>query len=163
MARVHLDNERWDFPTNCFVCEPKNARGLGIPFFLDEERREIVAEFTPETHHSGAPNYAHGGFCMAILDEAMSWATIALARRWAVTFHAETEFPRMVRVGKPHTARAWVSVHEGDDLSVRGEIRDEKDRVCVAMTARFHVLNQEQANEAIGATAPAGFVSGDSQ
>jgi acyl-coenzyme A thioesterase PaaI-like protein len=159
MPRVLLDNERWDFPTNCFVCESKNERGLGIPFYLDEERREVAAEFTPEVHHSGAPNYAHGGFSMALLDEGMSWATIAIARRWAVTLKAEVEFPRMVRVGQPHTAHAWDAVHEGDDLAVRGEIRDKKGRVCVVMSARFHVLSQEQANDAVGTQAPSAFVS----
>ena len=150
MARVLLDNEAWDFGSNCFVCEPKNERGLGIPFYLDEESERVVADFTPETQHSGAPAFAHGGFSMALLDEGMAWAVIAIAHRFGVTRKSESTFVRPVRIGQAHTLACWIASGEGETRSVAGEILDNRGKVCVQMQAEFFVMTKEQADAAIG-------------
>lgn len=151
MARTLLDNEQWDFGTNCFVCEPKNERGLGIPFYLDDEAGQVVAEFTPETHQSGAPSFAHGGLSMALLDEGMSWAVIAIAHRFGLTRSAETAFQRPVRVGRPHFVVCWLEPGEGHDRVTLGEVRDAEGRVCVSMKAAYYVMTKEEATAALGA------------
>ncbi len=74
-----LENARWGFESNCFVCEPRNDAGLRIPFFHDEASATVTATFTLDDRFSGAPSYLHGGVLLAVLDEAMAWATIALA------------------------------------------------------------------------------------
>src|SRR5690606_4936273 len=79
VARRLLDKRDWDFPSSCWVCEPGNDHGLQVPFYLDEEARQVVAEFTPQPFHSGAPEFAHGGLSMALLDEGMTWALISIA------------------------------------------------------------------------------------
>src|SRR5258708_4424781 len=72
MARHLLDNAtRWDFETRCFVCEPRNEQGLGVSFYHDDEAHRIVAEFTPQAYHPGAPQVMHGGISMSLLDEGM--------------------------------------------------------------------------------------------
>ena len=121
MALVLLDNEKWDFGSNCFVCEPKNGRGLGIPFYLDAEANRVVAPFTPETHHSGAPMFAHGGFSQALLDEGMAWAVIAIAHRFGMTRRSEVTFVRPVKLGQPHTTAAWIESRDGHDLIALGD------------------------------------------
>ena len=88
---VPLTNDRWGFESNCFVCEPTNGAGLGIPFFHDTAARVVTATFVLDDRFSGAPQYVHGGLALAILDEAMAWATIAIEERFAVT--AETTSP----------------------------------------------------------------------
>src|SRR3954465_12503647 len=80
-----LHNADWGFDSLCFVCEPKNAHGLRIPFTYDDEADVVTAEFNLSETFSGAPSYVHGGVTLAILDEAMSWATIASAKAFAVT------------------------------------------------------------------------------
>lgn len=150
MARTLLDNASWDFDSNCFVCEPKNSRGLGVPFYLDGDAGRVVAEFTPETWHSGAPSFAHGGVSMALLDEGMAWAAIALAQRLAITRRAETTFSRPVRVGQAHTVSCWVESLEGQRLVARGEILDVKGRACVEVRAEFHAMTKEEAEAAVG-------------
>lgn len=150
MVRVLLDNAAWDFGTNCFVCEPKNERGLGVPFYLDEEAKEVQADFTPATHHSSAPTFAHGGVSMALLDEGMAWAVIALAHRFGVTRRADVTFSRPVRVGQPHTVVCRIESHTDPDLVASGELRDARGRTCVAMRAEFHVMTKEQAAAALG-------------
>jgi len=150
MGRVLLDNEKWDFGTNCYVCEPKNERGLGIPFYHDIDAATIVAEFTPETHHSGAPAFAHGGLCMALLDEGMAWAIIAIEHRFGVTRKIDVSFERPVRIGQPYTVSCRIESREGQDLVATGEIRDARERACVTARGTFHALTAAEAAQALG-------------
>ena len=154
MARVLLDNEQWDFGTNCFVCEPRNERGLGIPFFHDAEAARVVASFTPAAHHSGAPAYAHGGFSMALLDEGMAWAVIAIAHRFGVTRSTEVQFQRPVKVAAEHEVACAIESHDGRDLVASGEIRDARGRVCVSARSTFYALTAEEARAATASAAP---------
>src|SRR5699024_8543549 len=80
-----LTNDQWGFESNCFVCEARNDAGLRIPFFHDEDTGTVTATFTLDDRFSGAPSYVHGGLLLAVLDEAMAWAAIAVAHRWAMT------------------------------------------------------------------------------
>ena len=90
MSLIRLHNDDWGYESNCFVCEARNERGLQIPFFHDTERGIVTAELTLSADFSGAPTMVHGGVVLAILDEAMAWACIAVARRWAVTTETTT-------------------------------------------------------------------------
>ena len=153
-----LTNDDWGFESNCFVCEPRNQSGLRIPFFHDAESRTVVAEFTLDGRFSGAPRYVHGGVILALLDEAMAWATIAIAQRFAVTAETTTEFGRPVRLDRPHKVRAWIEASEGNDLLTAAEIiRDDGVR-CATARARFAALDLEHVSDATG-TPIAGPVS----
>lgn len=70
-----LENSRWGFESNCFVCEAANPAGLGVEFFADTDDDAVVADFSLDQRFSGAPSYVHGGVVLAVLDEAMAWAT----------------------------------------------------------------------------------------
>lgn len=154
-----LQNSRWGFESNCFVCEAANDAGLGIPFYADEE--QVVAEFTLDDRFSGAPSYVHGGVVLAVLDEAMAWATIALAGSWAVTKETTTRFRSPVRVGASYRVRAEVTEDDGDELRCRAEVTDGDGKVCATASASFVPLGAAQAVDAIGADVTgddAGFV-----
>ena len=151
MTQTLLDNEQWDFGSNCFVCEPGNERGLGIPYYLDDEANRVVARFTPESHHSGAPMFAHGGFSQALLDEGMAWAVIAIAHRFGVTRKAEVTFARPVKIGQVHTVSAWIESRDGHDLIALGEITDMRGKICVSVRESFYVMTKEEADVALGA------------
>ena len=43
MVTRPLENARWGFESNCFVCEPRNAAGLRIPFEHDDEAGVVLA------------------------------------------------------------------------------------------------------------------------
>ncbi len=106
MAVHALENARWGFESNCFVCEPRNDAGLRIPFEHDDEAGVVRATFTLDDRFSGAPTYVHGGVVLSVLDEAMSWATIAIGGVFAVTSETSTRFLRPVRVGRDHAVEA---------------------------------------------------------
>ena len=158
MAVHALTNERWGFASNCFVCEATNSGGLRIPFFHDDERQVVNATFTLGETFSGAPSFVHGGVALAVLDEAMAWATIAIAERFAVTHTTTTTFDRPVRIGREHRVEASIVRREGDELQTTAVIIDAKGRVCARATAEFHALNFDQARDAAGAVLSANEV-----
>ncbi|MFQ5472064.1 MAG: PaaI family thioesterase [Dehalococcoidia bacterium] len=149
MSRKLLENT-FGFDSSCFVCDPKNEGGMRQRFYYDDEIQRVVAEFEPTAVLSGAPNYAHGGASMAVLDDAMAWAIIAEMERFGVTRRVETDFVRPVMLDKAYAVEAWVESHENRNVEVRAEIRDSKGRVCVEAKGLYTVLTLEEAEAAIG-------------
>jgi len=145
-----LDNASWGFESSCFVCEPANPRGLGIRYSHDEEGEVVVAEFTLGSEFSGVPRYVHGGVVLAILDEAMAWAAIAIAGRWAVVQHTATTFDRPVRLDVPHRVEATVSEPADDSVTARASVADQAGRVCARAHARLAVMTAARARSAVG-------------
>ena len=145
-----LTNAEWGFESNCFVCEPANPSGLGIPFFHDDETGAVTADFQLGPAHSGAPHYVHGGVLLAILDEAMAWAAIAVAGRFAVVQSTATTFDRPVRVDEPYRVEATVQGHTDAAVTARAHIADAADRRCAEARARLVVLSTATAGSAIG-------------
>ncbi len=152
MSRRPLTNT-FAFDTRCFVCDQENEGGLRQRFFMDDELGRVVAEFIPSADHSGAPNYAHGGVSMAILDDAMAWAIIAIKDRFGLTRKAEVEFFRPVLVGRAYEVQAWVASFEGRSLVARAELRSDEGKLCVSARADYTVLTLAEAERAIGAGA----------
>ena len=141
------------FESRCFVCDQDNSGGLRQRFFLDTDRDRVVAEFTPTADHSGAPNYAHGGATMAILDDAMAWAIIATKQRFGLSQRVETDFVRPVMIGKTYKVEAWVESFEGQTLEARAELSSSSGKLCVASNGKHMVMTFEEAQQAIGAGA----------
>lgn len=150
MTLIRLHNEDWGFDSNCFVCEPRNAGGLRIPFDHDTEREVVVATFTLDDTFSGAPSYVHGGVSLAVLDEAQAWATIAVGGRFAVTTETTTRFRRPVVVGGTHAVEARLTAQDDASIATAAEITDERGKVCAETTATFAVLGPAQAARATG-------------
>jgi uncharacterized protein (TIGR00369 family) len=145
-----LHNADLGYETNCFVCEPGNEHGLRIPFFHDTERDLVTAEFALSDSFSGAPTVVHGGVCLAVLDEAMAWACIAIGRQWAVTGETSTRFDRAVYVDKPHHVEAEIVEQTDTEISTIGRIVDLKGRVRAESKATFIVLGEAQLKRAVG-------------
>jgi acyl-coenzyme A thioesterase PaaI-like protein len=133
MLRPLVNN--FGFASNCFVCEPHNPGGLQIPFFLDDAAARVVATVTFGENHSGAPALVHGGLLAALCDEAVAWAAIALARRFALTAETRISYLAPVPVGTEVRitgrligaigSQLWVlaEVRAGDTVHVRAESR----------------------------------------
>ena len=141
------------FDSRCFVCDPDNSGGLRQRFFLDRDRSRVVAEFTPMADHSGAPNYAHGGATMAVLDDAMAWAIIATKERFGLSRRVETDFVRPVMIGKTYKVEAWVESFAGRSLEACAELTSPSGKLCVASKGLYMVMTIDEAQQAIGAGA----------
>ncbi|MGH9189276.1 MAG: PaaI family thioesterase [Acidimicrobiales bacterium] len=145
-----LDNAAWGFPSSCYVCDAGNDRGLRIAFAHDTDAGEVTASFQLGPEFSGAPRYVHGGVVLAILDEAMAWAAIAEAGRFAVVQHTATTFERPVRVGEAYMVTAMVTSHDERAVTARAEVASAQGILCAKAHARLSVLSQSVAPSAIG-------------
>ena len=151
MTRHRLENSVWGFASNCFVCEEANPAGLRIPFFHDDETGTVVADVELADAFSGAPSYAHGGIVLAILDEAMAWATIAIERTFAVTGRTEAEFLRPVRIGRPYRVEARVSGRSADGIDTAAQILSATTgKVSAVARATFVPLDAAHTRAAVG-------------
>ncbi len=150
MTLHRLHNEDWGFETNCFVCEPTNELGLQIPFFHDDERSVVTAEFELSDTYSGAPTLVHGGVTLAVLDEAMAWACIAVGKRWAVTTETSTRFHRPVRVGSLYRVEAALVEHVDGVMRTTATLVDRRGELRVETTACFATVGEAQATRLIG-------------
>ena len=148
---VHrLDNASWGFPSSCFVCESTNPAGLRIPFFHDEDTGTVYADYTLDAGFSGAPSFVHGGVTMAVLDEAMSWATIAVATSFALTEQHTTVFRRPIRVGRAYRVEARLTSHTAEKIEAEAVVRNQRGEACAEATALFRPMDSERAQAAIG-------------
>ena len=149
-----LDNSRWGLESNCFVCEEGNPGGLRVPFFADHGEKIVAARFALDDRFSGAPTYVHGGVVLALLDEAMAWATIALGGCFAATKETTARFRAPVMVGHGYDVRARVVGDDGSELDCAAEVVDDAGAVCAEATAVFVALGPAQAREAAGTDVP---------
>lgn len=150
VGRIRLHNDDFGYESNCFVCETRNAGGLRIPFVHDTDRDLVVAEFSLDATYSGAPTMVHGGVSLAILDEAMAWACIAIGRRWAVTSETSSRFHRAVRVGKNYSVEAEIVEQTHGEIVTAARIVDAKTTVRVESRATFTILGDAQIKRAAG-------------
>ncbi|MEM9034234.1 MAG: PaaI family thioesterase [Actinomycetota bacterium] len=150
MARVRLHNDDWGYETNCYVCEPTNEHGLRIPFFHDTETDTVVAEIELGFAHSGAPTLVHGGVVLAVLDEAMAWATIAVAHRWALTSDLRCRFRSAVVLDEVHRVEARVVDRDDDRLRCEATVTAPDGTRCTEAEATFVVVGRVHATRLAG-------------
>jgi len=150
VAVRRLHNSDWGFDSNCFVCEPRNPTGLRIPFHHDDASGCVAAEFNLDDAFSGAPRFVHGGIILAILDEAMAWATIAVGGKFAVTKETTAAFDHPMYVGRSYRVEAFVDEATDAAMTTRAHVLDQKDRRCAEARATFVVLSAASARDAIG-------------
>ena len=152
MPVERLDASRFGFDSQCFVCNTENARGLQVPFFHDSDHDVVFAEFELPPDFSGAPSYVHGGATLALIDEAMSWATIAIGGKFAFTQETTARFDWPVRIGRSYRVEARLTSGDERRMVTDAVVLDGKGRACVTATATMAVLDLDQATDAIGTT-----------
>ena len=150
MSLRALDSAAFGFPTSCFVCDPDNSRGLRLLFFHDEDAALVTAEFTLGNEFSGAPQYVHGGVVLAVVDDAMAWAAIAVAGRFAVVRETTTTFEHGVRLGRPHRVEARVESQTTRVLNASARVINQEGKRCARSKARLVFLTESGARSAIG-------------
>lgn len=155
MPVERLDASRFGFDSLCFVCDATNARGLRVPFFHDTETDVVFAELEAPIELSGAPTLVHGGATLALIDEAMAWATIAIGGKFAFTKETSAQFDWPVRIGRPYRVEARIRESDTRRYITEAVVLDAKGRACVTATATMVIVDLDQATDAIGA-APTG-------
>ena len=141
-----LDNDRWGYESNCFVCEPRNAGGLQIPFQLDDDNETVSAPFQLDATYSGAPALVHGGVSLALLDEAQAWACIAVAAKWGLTASTAADFITPVFIDHPYRVEAEVTGVDDALVHTVGRIVDGAGATMVSSISTFHIVGEVDVN-----------------
>ena len=63
--------EKYAPHNSCFGCGPSNSKGLRVRSFA--KGSEVVAEWTPQSHHEAFPGVLNGGIIGALLDCHSNW------------------------------------------------------------------------------------------
>lgn len=61
----------------CFGCGPKNAHGLQIKSYWDEDDIHVVAQHMPATQYTGWPALVYGGLLSCLIDCHSNWTVMA--------------------------------------------------------------------------------------
>ena len=150
MVERALENTAFGFPATCFVCDRSNPHGLQLSFIHDDETDIVSSEFTLGSAYSGAPRFVHGGVVLAILDEAMAWAAISIAGRFAVSRTTRASFRRPVMVDVAHRVEAVVERHDEASVSASARVLNPEGKRCAEASARLAILSVDGARAAIG-------------
>jgi acyl-coenzyme A thioesterase PaaI-like protein len=129
MSETRSVQERYAPENRCFGCGPANAKGLRIRSF--EEGDELVAEWTPESHHEAWRGALNGGITGALLDCHSNWAAALHLMRQSgggtlpstVTAEFHVKLLRVTPSRGPLTLRARVVESKGSRATVEAEIQ----------------------------------------
>jgi uncharacterized protein (TIGR00369 family) len=125
------DDRRTENGNGCFGCSLDNERGLGLVF----QRGEGIVEAETTLGHAfaGYDGLVHGGIVSTLLDEAMGWAILELAGRFAVTRSLTVDFRRPVFIDKPLKIHARLTGEEADGaLRVEAGVVDGRGRLLAS-------------------------------
>jgi acyl-coenzyme A thioesterase PaaI-like protein len=127
MSELSLQ-EKYAPHNECFGCGPANKKGLRIRSFPNGD--EVVAEWTPESHHEAFPGVLNGGIIGSLLDCHCNWAAAWYLMKKSgadrapctVTASYSIELLRPTPSKEPVSLRAWVVESEGNKVVVDGEL-----------------------------------------
>lgn len=118
----------------CYGCGADHPTGLHLQVTAGEGM-SLVARFTVDVHHQGAPGLAHGGLLAAAMDEtlgALNW----LHRRPAVTARLEVDYRRPVPIESILHLDAEIAGIEGRKIYTRATARFDDADGAIAVRAR---------------------------
>ena len=133
----------------CFGCSTANARGLGLVF----ERLDGIVETrtTLGDSFAGYDGLVHGGIVSTLLDEAMGWAILELAGRFAVTRSLTVDFRRPVLIHRPLRVYARIAGEEGDGvLRVEAGVVDARERLLASAVGIWVPVRDRRVRAAAG-------------
>lgn len=127
-ADGHLISTHPKPQNHCFACGKDNDEGMKLQFYLDEEARHAICEFTLSQRYTGPPGHAHGGIIATILDEAMGKVN-KLHKVLALTKSMEVEYVRpvpleqkLIVVGREQQITGRKHVNVAEITNAKGEV-----------------------------------------
>ena len=129
----------------CFVCGKENPFGLKITFFKD--RKEVKAEFIPESKHQGFRGIVHGGILFSILDEIMGRTAIITKGVMTLTVEINIKYRKKAPTGKKIIFTAQMIKDLGRMIEAQAQARLEDGTLLTEARGRFIVLPPEMQKE----------------
>jgi len=134
--------ERYAPHNACFGCGPANDKGLRIRSFPDGE--DVIAEWTPQSHHEAFPGILNGGIIGTLFDCHCNWAaayhlmtrSAAASPPCTVTAEYAVKLRRPTPTAGPVKLRARV-VESGEDRAVVEATLEAGGKTCASCTGTF--------------------------
>lgn len=128
----------------CFVCEP--ASGLKVSFTHDAHDKTVTADLAVTEEHGGhEAGRVHPGVVLAVLEDAMAWALVAMGGTHGVPKRTTTEFLRPVKVGETYKVVGRLISRHDDGLDVAATLVREDGQPCAEARARYLPLEDAPA------------------
>jgi len=128
---------------HCFGCGTDNVYGLQMIFETNGSR--VRSQLTLGDRFRGWSNLVHGGVLATILDETMSWATIAATEKLMLTKGMQVRYIKPVRIDTSITAtgyiKKWLNKRE---VEVVAEIEDAAGNLCATSSGKFPLFSKKQ-------------------
>jgi uncharacterized protein (TIGR00369 family) len=125
----------------CYGCGQDNPIGLKLKF--EQDGKTARAEFTPSKLHQGWSGIVHGGIVTALLDEAMSYATL-FEQINTVTARLEVRIKRPIQTGEPLSITGNVTKKTRRLVETKGAIFLKDGTPVAEAKATLFVLNKKQ-------------------
>ncbi len=123
----------------CFGCGPANPYGLKMEFYTDGSA--VFSRLSVPAHLCGWNDIVHGGVVSTVMDEAMSWASICLLRRYILTKSMTVEFLRPVWTERPIVAEARVIEKTSErEVILEGMLYDDAGTLCARSKGTFAIF-----------------------
>jgi acyl-coenzyme A thioesterase PaaI-like protein len=134
--------EKYAPQNTCFGCGPANPKGLRIRSFAQGD--EVVADWTPESHHEAFQGMLNGGIIGALLDCHSNWAATYHLMRAAgessppctVTADYAVKFLRPTPSQAPVHLRARVVDSKPDRATVEATL-ESGGKICATCRGTF--------------------------
>lgn len=127
----------------CFVCEP--AGGLKVSFTHDAHDKSVTADLTVTADQGGHQDgRVHPGAVLAVLEDAMAWALVAMGNTPGVPKRTTTEFLRPVKVGETYKVVGRLISRHDDGLDAAATLVREDGQPCVEARARYLPLTDSE-------------------
>jgi len=145
---MSMDPTRYDSAANplpvhaprCFGCGNDNPCGLQLKAWVDGQ--DIRGTVTFAEHHSGAPNYAHGGAVSTAIDDCLGYL-MYLAQQPAVTAKLEVNYRRPVHLNIEYTLHARMERLDGRKIFTAIDMRDPDGEIAAEGSGLFIIVSVE--------------------
>lgn len=129
---------------NCFGCSPKNASGMKMNFYTNENRDLVVSWFSVPERFVGWSNLVHGGIISTMLDEAMGWGALVILRKLMVSRSMNVEFIKPVFVNTEIRIEGTVYEEKGEREAVmQGLIYNDMNQLCARSKSNASLFSME--------------------
>jgi uncharacterized protein (TIGR00369 family) len=123
----------------CFVCGPKNHRGLHLDFKENKEQDLVESEVNFPPEFQGWGNVVHGGLLSTVLDEVMIKAAVSKGYK-CVTAEITVKFRRPAHTGETLQLTGRVKEVKRKLIFTEGLLRDRQNNILASATARLFIV-----------------------
>ena len=132
----------WDYAAgtlpwtrSCFVCGEVNPHGLQLRSRVEGDR--ITLSHTTRESDMGYRHLVHGGICMTLLDEVMTWAAILTLRRACVAAELTVRLKQPVMVGRLIRVEGWLGESRSRLVLTEGRVLNEQGEVLATSSGKY--------------------------